>query len=120
MMVEIREFRAGDQTAFRELNEAWIAAYFQIEEKDREILNDPQRYILDSGGRIYFAVDSMTEEILGCCALVAMGDGVFEVAKMAVAENSRRQALGGSCCAASSRQLVHSVQHVFTSKPTTR
>ena len=94
MNVEIREFRAGDETAFRELNEAWIAAYFTIEAKDREILNDPQRHILDSGGHIYFAVDAATAEILGCCALVAMEPGVFEVAKMTVAESSRRQGIG--------------------------
>lgn len=101
MNVAIREFRAGDERAFRELNEAWIAAYFTIEAKDREVLNDPQKYILDRDGHIYFAVDSATGKILGCCALLAMERGVFEVAKMTVAELWRGRGLG--------RKLLHGV-----------
>jgi putative acetyltransferase len=94
MNVAIREFRTGDERAFRELNEAWIAAYFTIEAKDREVLNNPQRYILQTGGHIYFAVDSATGKTLGCCALIAMEAGVFEVAKMTVSEEWRGHGLG--------------------------
>lgn len=36
-----RSFHAGDETAFRELNEAWIRQYFEIEAKDLEVLGDP-------------------------------------------------------------------------------
>jgi hypothetical protein len=39
--VEFRHFAPGDETAFRELNEAWIAHHFVVEEKDRKVLNDP-------------------------------------------------------------------------------
>ncbi|MGC1782474.1 MAG: GNAT family N-acetyltransferase [Acidobacteriaceae bacterium] len=94
MTLELREFRPGDETVFRELNEAWIAAYFQIEAKDREVLNDPQTYILDRGGHIYFAVNAETDEALGCCALLAMEPGVFEVAKMTVSEKWRGHRIG--------------------------
>lgn len=94
MNVEIREFQPGDETAFRILNEAWISAYFTIEEKDREVLNDPREYIPGHGGHIYFAVNGDTGEILGCCALLTMENDVFEVAKMAVAENWRGQGIG--------------------------
>jgi N-acetylglutamate synthase-like GNAT family acetyltransferase len=35
-----------------------------------------------------------TCEVLGCCALLAMEKGCFEVAKMAVAERFRGQGIG--------------------------
>ena len=99
MKVELREFQPGDEVAFRTLNEDWIQAYFRVEEKDLEVLGDPKRFILDKGGHIYFAVHAETREILGCCALLRLEEGVFEVAKMAVAEPWRGQGIG--------RQLLH-------------
>ena len=99
MRIELREFQPGDEVAFRTLNEAWIQAYFRLEEKDLEILGDPSRYILHKGGHIYFTVHAETREILGCCALLRMEEGVFELAKMAVAEPWRGQGIG--------RQLLH-------------
>lgn len=94
MTVLIREFHQGDAVAFRELNEAWITAYFTLEPKDSELLNHPQRHILDKGGFIYFAEDTNSQQIVGCCALLAMGDATYEVVKMAVAENLRGQGIG--------------------------
>lgn len=94
MNVEIREFQPGDEAIFRALNEAWITAYFALEKKDLEILGDPQRYILEPGGSILFAVHPDTHEILGCCALLSIGQDIFEVAKMAVAEPWRGQGIG--------------------------
>jgi GNAT superfamily N-acetyltransferase len=63
-----------------------------MEAKDEEVLANPQSAILDPGGRVLFAVHG--GEIVGCCALLAMGPGEFEVAKMAVAESSRRIGAG--------------------------
>ena len=95
MKIEIREFEPGDDAVFRALNEAWITAYFALEKKDHVILGDPQTHILDHGGHIYFAIDAETREILGCCALQSIGDGAFEVAKMAVAEMAVAENLRG-------------------------
>lgn len=83
----IREFAAGDEIAFRRLNEEWIIRYFALEPKDEYTLADPRGTILDGGGRIFFAVRH--GETVGCCALLAMGPGEFEVAKMAVTESSQ-------------------------------
>jgi putative acetyltransferase len=94
MTIKIREFQPGDEIAFRALNEAWITASFRLEDEDVVILGDPQHHILDAGGRIYFAVDPQTGEVMGCCALLAMEEGCFEVAKMAVVERYRGQGLG--------------------------
>ena len=91
-MIMLREFAAGDELAFRRLNEEWILRYFTLEVKDEESLADPQRTILDRGGKIYFAVRD--GQPVGCCALLAMGPGEFEVAKMAVTESCKGVGIG--------------------------
>ena len=90
--VSVREFTPGDESSFRKLNEAWITRYFALEPKDEIIFADPQSSILDMGGRIFFAVSQ--GEVVGCCALVAIGPGEFELAKMAVSESHQRAGIG--------------------------
>lgn len=90
--IEFRPFRAGDAEAFRALNEAWIQRHFGIEEKDRITLGDPEGKILAKGGHIFMAVDG--ETAVGCCALIFLRPGVFEAAKMTVAESYRGRGLG--------------------------
>jgi hypothetical protein len=80
--VSIRPFRAGDGEAFRVLNEAWIGRLFGIEEKDRSTLGDPEGNILARGGHILMAAEG--EAAVGCCALILVRSGVYEVAKMTV------------------------------------
>lgn len=87
----VREFdpaSAADRSAWRALNEAWLAeGGFDIEAKDRKVLDDPQGQILASGGRIFFI--EREGEVVGCCALMAMDDAGFEVAKMTIAPAAR-------------------------------
>ena len=90
--IEIRPYRLSDGAAFRELNEDWIGKNFGLEEKDRSTLSDPERYILQPGGHIFMATSG--DEAVGCCALLFMRPGVYEVAKMTVAEAYRGQGLG--------------------------
>src|SRR5215831_18466401 len=90
--ITIREFQPGDENAFRRLNEEWIVRYFgSLEAKDEEVLDNPLE-ILRAGGRIFFAVSG--SETIGCCALVTMGAGELEVAKMAVTESWQRAGVG--------------------------
>lgn len=88
----IRDFRPGDEAAFRQLNEEWIIRYFAVEPREEVVLADPQGNILDRGGRIFLAVRD--GQPIGCCALLAIAPGEFEVAKMAVTESSRRTGVG--------------------------
>ena len=88
----IREFQPGDETAFYNLNEAWISQYFSMEKKDIDALSDPRGTILDGGGKIYFVIQK--GHPVGCCALVRIGDGQYELAKMAVAESARGAGIG--------------------------
>jgi GNAT superfamily N-acetyltransferase len=90
--IEMREFLPGDEAAFRQLNEEWIVRYFALEKKDVEALSNPRESILDRGGRILFALRGGTP--VGCCALVPMRAGEFEVAKMAVTEAAQGLGIG--------------------------
>lgn len=91
--VELRLFRYADADAFRELNAAWIEKYFgSLEEADREVLGDPVGCFLEPGGQIIMA--TLGDRAVGCCALKPMEPGVFEVAKMAVAEDVRGHGIG--------------------------
>lgn len=88
----LRTFEPGDEVAFRVLNEAWIEKYFRLEPTDREVLNNPHKKILSRGGDI--CVVQIGEFVIGCCALLPIGDDEFELAKMAVAEHRRGQGIG--------------------------
>lgn len=99
--LDIRELHSGDDaSSFRSLNEEWIERYFRLEEKDREVLGDPETTILKRGGRIFLAWNK--GESVGCVALIPMGDGVFELSKMAVAPHRRGLGIGR-------RLLLHAI-----------
>ena len=89
--MEIRDFQPRYATAFKALNEAWITKHYVIEPKDEELLNDPQRKIIDKGGLIPFAIED--GEAVGCCAMIPMADGGFELTKMAVSGAHRRKGI---------------------------
>ena len=90
---EIRALASSeDRAAFRTLNEEWISRYFVLEEKDREILGDPDNAILRKGGRIF--VVHGEEDVVGCLALIPMGHGVYEISKMAVSPQLRGLGIG--------------------------
>jgi GNAT superfamily N-acetyltransferase len=90
--MEIVDYRPDLASAFKTLNEAWITRWFRLEPKDETILGDPQGCVIDPGGQIVFVVED--GEAIGCCALLALADGGFEVAKMAVAEPHKGRGLG--------------------------
>jgi ribosomal protein S18 acetylase RimI-like enzyme len=92
MPMEIVDYRPDLAGAFRALNEAWITRFFRLEPKDVEVLGDPAGKIIAPGGHIVFVLEA--SEAVGCCALMAMPDGGFEVAKMAVAEAHKGRGLG--------------------------
>ena len=91
--IEFRPLEIGeDGTAFRTLNEEWISRYFVLEPKDRETLGDPENSILCKGGRIFMVWAG--GKAVGCVALIPMGDGVYELSKMAVSPAMRGQGIG--------------------------
>jgi GNAT superfamily N-acetyltransferase len=91
--MQIVDFRPDLAPAFKALNEAWITSLFALEAKDVEVLADPAGKIVAAGGYVLFALEDDGAAI-GCCALMKLPDGGFEVAKMAVADSHKGRGLG--------------------------
>ena len=90
--LRIVPYRAEHADAFRDLNLAWIRKHFVVEERDARDLGDPEAYILETGGYIF--MDELNGQCVGTCALMKEGEGVFELAKMTVAESVRGLGVG--------------------------
>ena len=105
--MEIRSYERRYAGSFRELGEAWISHYFELEDADRRLLSDPEGAIIAPGGDILFAVTA-TGEVLGTCALIKHTDDTGELAKMAVAEHAKGRQIGyklGMAVIARAREL---------------
>ena len=92
-MIEIVDFKIEHASAFKELNYRWINKFFEIEESDRKMLENPQAYIIDNGGAVLIALEN--DQVVGTCALVKMKEAnTYELAKMAVDENFQNKGIG--------------------------
>jgi len=100
--VEILEFDPRFRDHFRQLNLEWIERFFRIEPPDREILEDPETFVLAKGGHIFFA--RLGNEIVGTCALLKHEDGTFELAKMGVTPRAQGKQVGRRLAVAAIRQ----------------
>src|SRR5437588_12855335 len=90
--LKIIEYRPEHHIRFKEINEQWITRSFVMEEEDIRTLDDPDKYILKDGGKIFIALyDSFP---VGTCAYLNFGDGLYEMIKMAVDEKYRGVKLG--------------------------
>ena len=89
---DIVDYSAEHGEVFRDLNLEWIERYFEVEDSDRESLDDPQHHILDPGGAIVMACHH--GNVVGTCALIKMDDERYELAKMAVSEAARGKGIG--------------------------
>lgn len=92
--VEIINYSPIHQAVFQSLNEAWISAYFAVEEEDRRMLCHPEEHIIACGGKIYVAL--LGGEPVGVCALIKTNDPLptYELAKMAVAPQAQGKRIG--------------------------
>ncbi len=90
--VQIVDFEPQHAKAFYDLNHEWITRYFVMEEADHRSLGDPKGYILDKGGYILMA--NYKGEVVGTCALINDGDGIYELAKMAVSPKAQGLKIG--------------------------
>lgn len=79
--------------AFHDINAEWINAMFVMEAHDREVLENPRRFIIDTGGTILF-VEAEGLGLVGACALMPTGGGAWELTKMGVRESARGRKAG--------------------------
>ena len=83
-------FKKEYKSDFETLNLQWIKKYFKVEEEDSRILKNPESYVIDGGGQIFFALKN--GKAIGTAAMVLTKEKIFELSKMAV--DSRYQGLG--------------------------
>lgn len=84
---------AADRAAFEQLNRHWIEQYFTITPEDDRVLSHPDEAIVEPGGAVLVAVDD-EGTVIGVVALLAAGDGVFELAKITVSGAARGRGVG--------------------------
>ena len=92
MDIKIVGFTRELATYFTRLNRAWLEKYFVVEPIDEEMLSNPEKYIIDNGGFIYFA--KADEEIAGTFALIKVSQHIYELSKMAVDESFQGNRIG--------------------------
>ena len=90
--VEILSYNKNLNKYFKELNYEWLQKYFEVEEADKKILNDPENEIIKKGGEIFFA--RINGEIIGTCAAIKIDKKTYELAKMVVTEKARGKQAG--------------------------
>ena len=92
MPIKIKPYQEKYAPSFYELNIEWLEAFFYVEDYDKEVLGNPDKYIIKPGGHIFFALDN--EEVIGTVALMPISETVFELTKMAVAPKQRGKKIG--------------------------
>ena len=92
--IKIVNYQPKYQQAFKTLNEEWIAKYFEMEEADRKVLDNPKTEIINKGGQILVAL--YDDKPVGVCALLKMNDPVYdyELIKMAVSPDMQGKNIG--------------------------
>lgn len=95
---EIVPYTPAFKEYFRCLNHEWINKYFELEDLDNQILDDPENNIIARGGRVLFA--RYKNQIVGTCALLKITDTRYELGKMAVTEKAQGLKIGQYLCRA--------------------
>ena len=85
--ISIESFKKEYISDFYALNKEWIEESWQLEESDINDLSNPGKYIIDKGGEVFFAIKN--DKVIATAAMVYMKRGIFELAKMTVAQECR-------------------------------
>lgn len=89
--VEIINYENQYANKFYDLNVEWLEKYFYVEPYDKKVLSNPQEYIIDNGGYIFFA--KYNNEVVGTVAFINQ-KGFFELSKMAVSSKYQGLKIG--------------------------
>jgi putative acetyltransferase len=76
---------------FIRLNEEWISIYFELEEVDFALAKNPYK-VIEDGGFIFSLL--VNGSVIGVCALFNTGNGIYELARMAVSPDFQGQGYG--------------------------
>ncbi|WP_055437340.1 GNAT family N-acetyltransferase [Lacinutrix algicola] len=93
MTLNIIPFDSKYSKDFYNLNIEWLEAFFEVEPFDREVLSNPEKYIINQGGSIFFA--KINNTVVGTYALMPLPkQDAFELTKMAVSPKHRGLKIG--------------------------
>jgi len=93
MAIKIIDFDTKYAQSFYDLNIEWLKTFFFVEPFDEDVLSQPNKYIIDKGGFIFFAMKD--DKVVGTVALMPIGKvGILELTKMAVLPEERGQKIG--------------------------
>lgn len=97
--VEIVEYQPQYKKAFCELNRKWIELYWDLEPHDIEVLENPEKHILEKGGHIFVALyNGFPVGVCALCPLPSESPYDYELAKLAVNNSIRRKGIGRRLC----------------------
>ncbi len=83
----IDSFKKEYSSAFYNLNKIWIEESWHLEESDINDLSNPEKYIIEKGGEVFFAIKN--GQVIATAAMVNPKNKIFELAKMTVAKEFR-------------------------------
>lgn len=92
-VIEIIEHRPELKDYFYKVNHEWVNDMFKVEEVDELVLSNPDKYIINTGGYIWYASHS-EHGIVGACALMRTSVGEYELTKMGVLKKARGLKVG--------------------------
>ena len=93
MTIKIIDFKPEYTKDFYNLNIEWLKTFFYVEAYDENVLSQPDKYIINKGGFIFFAIKN--EKVAGTVALMPTEkSGILELTKMAVLPEERGLKIG--------------------------
>ena len=93
MEVNIINFKNEYEKHFYDLNIEWLNNFFEVEEYDHKILSNAKKYIIEKGGKSFFAV--LGDKIIATVALMPTeNELIYELTKMAVKPKYRNKGIG--------------------------
>lgn len=93
MDIKIIDYKSEYAQRFYDLNIEWLKTFFYVEPYDEEVLSQPNKYIIDKGGFIFFALKD--DIVVGTVALMPTKEnGILELTKMAVSPEMRGYKIG--------------------------
>jgi N-acetylglutamate synthase-like GNAT family acetyltransferase len=96
MKISFDEFNINNVNHYSEfynLNIEWLQTYFYVEDHDKEVLNNPKKYIIDKGGIILFVL--VNNMVIGTVALMpTLSENTYELTKMAIKPDLRGKKIG--------------------------
>lgn len=91
-MITVLEYTPSYRPYFELFNREWLEEFFVVEPYDQQVFDNPEKYILNEGGAIYFA--QYEGDIVGTVALIPREEGVIELSKMGVTRKLQGLGIG--------------------------